>query len=474
MQILIGIDVPEAHCPLKVLRGARKEPYALKSILGWTIHGPLGRVSSNMASFHYIQTSTQHPDDALDEDIQRMFRMDFTDHDMRSPDLSIEDRYAVKIIKDSTIHLPDSHYQVALPFKPNGEKVLDSHTAESYQGSLGRLKWLKKRFQKDPELFRKYTAKIRKLQGIGFSRTIESSDKRSGWFLPHFPAFHPQKPDDVRVVKDGAACFGGTSLNDQLLQGPDINNTLVGVLTRFREGKIAVVADVEGMFHQVRVAPQHTKYLRFLWFQNDVVNGPVEEREKLVHPFGARPSPTVSNFTLRKTAEDNKEDYSAQVVKAVKDNFYVDDMASSKDTVKEGIELVTDLPDMLKKGGFRLTKFISNSPEVMAAVPPEDRASSVKGLDFNDYSSSTCVSGFPVERTLGVHWDVETDQFKCRVVSPCETPTKRNILKVVARTFDPLGIFSPFLLHARQIFQELCRQKSAWDQTFDRDLMTDG
>jgi hypothetical protein len=56
------------------------------------------------------------------------------------------------------------------------------------------------------------------------------------------------------------------------------------------------------------------------------------------------------------------------------------------------------------------------------------------------------------------------------VGTPCETPTKRNILKVVTRTFDPLGIFSPFLLLARQIFQEHCRQKLAWDQSFEGDL----
>ena len=317
VRILIGIDVPEAHCPLEVLRGARKEPYALKSILGWTIHGPLGRTSPGVASFFHIQTSTQHPDDALDEDIQRMFRMDFSDHEARNLDLSIEDKYAVKVIKESTIHLPDGHYQVAMPFKPGGDKVLDSHASESYQGSLSRLKWLKKRFQQDPELFEKYTAKIRKLQDSGYSRTVVDPEKDKGWFLPHFPAFHPQKPGDVRVVKDGAARFGGTSLNDQLLQGPDVNNTLVGVLTRFREGEIGVVADVEGMFHQVKVAPHHTKYLKFLWFQNDNLNGPIEVREMLVNIFGARPSPTISNVTFRKTAEDNRNDYSVEVVKAV-------------------------------------------------------------------------------------------------------------------------------------------------------------
>ena len=47
-------------------------------------------------------------------------------------------------------------------------------------------------------------------------------------------------------------------------------------------------------------------------------------------------------------------------------------MAASKDAVKDAIELVNDLPDMLKKGGFRLTKFISNSPVVLAQVPVGD------------------------------------------------------------------------------------------------------
>ena len=177
-----------------------------------------------------------------------------------------------------------------------------------------------------PELFTKYKVKIKKLQDSGFSRTVPESNKNNGWYLT---AFHPQKPGDVRVVKDGAAKFGGTSLNDQLLQGPDVNNALIGVLTHFREGEIAVVTDVEGMFHQVKVAPQHTKYLKFLWFK-DNIDGPIEEREMMVHIFGARPSPTVVNFTLQKTAEDNKEDYSAEVVKTVSDNFYVDDMWHQK------------------------------------------------------------------------------------------------------------------------------------------------
>ena len=43
-----------------------------------------------------------------------------------------------------------------------------------------------------------------------------------------------------------------------------MTNGLVGVLVRFRQGPVAVVTDVQGMFHQVRVAPEDCHALRFL------------------------------------------------------------------------------------------------------------------------------------------------------------------------------------------------------------------
>ena len=60
--------------------------------------------------------------------------------------------------------------------------------------------------------------------------------------------------------------YGGTSLNDQVLQAPDLTNKLVGVLLRFREGPVAMMADIEGMFHQVRVTPEDCDVLRYLWW----------------------------------------------------------------------------------------------------------------------------------------------------------------------------------------------------------------
>ena len=104
----------------------------------------------------------------------------------------------------------------------------------------------------------------------------------------------------MRVVFDCAAKFKGTSLNDQLLQGPDLTNGLVGVLIRFRQEPVAMVADVEGMFHQVRVAPEDCQALRFLWWPDDDLSKEPTDFQMLVHLFGATSSPSCASFSLKK------------------------------------------------------------------------------------------------------------------------------------------------------------------------------
>ena len=91
---------------------------------------------------------------------------------------------------------------------------------------------------------------------------LEVND-RPVWFLPHHPVTHPLKPHKVRVVYHCAAKYGGTYLNQQLLPGPDHTNQLVGVLSRFRQESVGVVADNEGMFHQVWWNPKILMCLDF-------------------------------------------------------------------------------------------------------------------------------------------------------------------------------------------------------------------
>ncbi|KAI2643118.1 Translation initiation factor IF-2 [Labeo rohita] len=69
------------------------------------------------------------------------------------------------------------------------------------------------------------------------------------WYLPHHGVFHPKKADKLRVVFDCSARYQGYSLNDHLLQGPDLINSLHGILIRFHQHPIALMCDIEKMYH---------------------------------------------------------------------------------------------------------------------------------------------------------------------------------------------------------------------------------
>ena len=114
------------------------------------------------------------------------------------------------------------------------------------------------------------------------------------------------------------------------------------------------------------------------------------------------------------------------------------------------------------KGGFNLTKFFSNSREVMMSVPPEDRVKEIKGLDLS-------IDKLPIERALGVHWCIESDAFKFRIELK-DKPCTRGILATISTIFDPLGLIAPVVLVGKQILQEICHEKG-WDKPIDGEVL---
>ena len=107
-----------------------------------------------------------------------------------------------------------------------------------------------------------------------------------------------------------------------------------------------------------------------------------------------------------------------------------------------------------EKAKLEARKWISNSPEVLAEIPDEDRASEIV---INDGQN-------PMTKTLEIAWKSQTDEFK---ISTSEAPqpqlTKRNILRKMATIFDPLGLVSPFIVVAKILLQELWTRGYGWD-----------
>ena len=189
------------------------------------------------------------------------------------------------------------------------------------------------------------------------------------WYLSHHPVFHPDKPDKTRVVFDCAAKFREVSLNDKLLQGPDFTNTLVGVMTRFTQEPIALMSEIESTFHQVEVAPDHCDALRFLWWPGNDMEREPQDYQLKVFPFGAVCSPSFSGYALRRTAQNTEGLFSPEVIEKVNKNFYVHDCLKSLIDKDSAVSLVPKLGLLLTSGGFHLTKWVSNSSNVLATIP---------------------------------------------------------------------------------------------------------
>lgn len=96
---------------------------------------------------------------------------------------------------------------------------------------------------------------------------------------------------------DCGVAFKGTSLNHQLLQGPNPTSTLLGVLLRVRPEPMAVMGDIQAMFHQVKVALEHRDFLQCLWWPEGDLTQKVSEYRMTVHLFGAVSSPSCASFT---------------------------------------------------------------------------------------------------------------------------------------------------------------------------------
>ena len=130
----------------------------------------------------------------------------------------------------------------------------------------------------------------------------------------------------------------GKCLNDFLMKGPDYFNSIPEILIRWREKKIALTSDAEAMFSQVEVAIDDRPSLRCLW------GGTRRERkfdqyELPVVKFGGKSSPSVAAFCYRRTAA-TFESSNADVMSAVNEGTYVDDIITGKNEESDAIDLV--------------------------------------------------------------------------------------------------------------------------------------
>ncbi|XP_055604494.1 uncharacterized protein LOC129752749 [Uranotaenia lowii] len=462
-RLLIGLDHASLGNAMKSREGKPNEPIAVKTRLGWMIYGCCCKTNDDVSHVNHHSVQLCQCETDTDQELHEAMKKYFSLESLgiSKPEkllLSKDDQRANELLATLTTR-KNGRYESGLLWRYDNVRLPDSRAM-----ALRRWECLYRRMQKDKNLAQAMNAKMQEYLTKGYIRKLtkeelEMSNNRV-WYLPIFPVVNPNKPKKIRVVWDAAASCYGVSLNSVLLKGPDLLASLLSVLVRFREFRVAVSGDLREMYHQVLMRLQDQHCLRFFWKENpDDATPSVYVLQ--VMSFGACCSPSTAQYVKNTHAKQFEQEY-PNAVDAIIHQHYVDDMLISAETEEEAILLATDVKKIHESGGFEMRNWISNSPAVVAALDGE--GTNEKNLSIGEAETTG--------KVLGMWWDTKADYFTYKVSARHDAellagnrrPTKREVLRTLMMVFDPLGLISHFLMFLRSLLQEIWRASVDWDE----------
>ena len=386
-----------------------------------------------------------------------------------------------------SVHIANGRYEVELPWKETHPTLPDN-----YHLSLRRLRGLLRRLSQDPEVLNEYDTTIKEQIQQGIVEIVGPSEAvpEKIHYLPHHAVIRRDKETTkVRVVYNASARSDGPSLNDCLHAGPKVGQKILDILLRFRVHRVTVTADIEKAFLMISMAEKDRDVLRFLWLQDVSAEQPevIELRFTRVM-FGVLSSPFLLNATIRHHLEKYNQTH-PDLVKKLSNFTYVDNIITGAANEDQAHQVFKESMKILKDGGFNLRKFCSNSASLQARID-QDKAkqasehhhqkTGLTGRSEETYASSTLGCGQRMQsgeqKVLGVRWNIALDQFVVNLdeiasVARELEPTKRNIVSLVGKFYDPLGFLAPAVIQFKMFFQELCEAKLEWDQPLSSMLL---
>ena len=470
--LLIGTNMQEAF---KVTSYGDAAPYAHLNIFGWSV---VGEVDEDLipsgclaADPHALDAARSYRGSIVRDIICAAAPRFLQSHEGWNPAAdafeerrdddelaySQDEREFLQIMLDGICRVEDGRIQLPLPVKARADKVPRNEGAV-YHRNLATLQ----RAAKDPVTLTRLCEAMQKHLDMGHvAKTAPNAHALwtvPEWFLP-LVLVHQVHKQSIRITIDGSARCKGCSLNDLLHSGPDLNNTLRGVLHRLRVHKVAITLDLRHMFNCFVVPEEHRGMLQFHWWEDNNPNKPLVAYHYTVHPFGACSSPSVAMFALKSIAYIGRSTGELSVDEAnfIENSFYMDDGTDSLPDAETAIKLIDAVKKYLKKFGLIVHKINSNNGQVKNAFDSGEAHESIVSIDKN-----------LTPKTLGVAWNTTTDVVSVRLKIPTRPFTRRGVLATVNTIFDPLGMAAPVILGGRQFQRELLKhhpvkQPSDWD-----------
>ncbi|KAL0881944.1 hypothetical protein ABMA27_001700 [Loxostege sticticalis] len=351
--VLIGAGDWHLTITREIKAGTRNQPVATRTLLGWVVHGG---ANSKTKPIDFVNHAVlDEPSlESLDSLVRESFKIDALGISKHPQSFGSQHQRAIRILDDTVRRLPNGQFEVGMPWKEDEPIIPDS-----YPLALNRLISLEKKMAKDAKFADAYRQNVNGMILKGYAEECEDihSSLASG------------SKRKIRVVHDAAAKTNGVSLNSLLLTGPDLLQSLLGILLRWREGKVALLADIKEMFPQVKIREADRDMQRFLWRDGDR-RAPVKEFRMSSMIFGAASSPCTAIHLLNKNAREYSNLYPEASVEVQK-NTYMDDYVSSVACVEKAASLARDIVDLHKLAHFEMRGWISNHPEALKLLPDD-------------------------------------------------------------------------------------------------------
>ncbi|XP_074658631.1 uncharacterized protein LOC141911540 [Tubulanus polymorphus] len=497
VDILIGADFYWSVMTGEVRRSNRG-PVALGTKFGWTLSGPIGESETNQSSMVYFinektakkSTYSNHDDDKHNNLLITQQR-NCDCHQLETKlknfwsieNLGLEENTDDPLFEEfkKSVQFKDGRYHVKLPWRDVDDLILP----DNYEHAKKRLINLLTRLRRSPDILSEYDSVIKEQLDNNIVQLVESpeiGEVGKVHYIPHHAVIRSgHSTTKLRIVYDASCKADGPSLNELLHAGPVMTNNILHILLRLRMKPVALTGDIEKAFLQIMVDEDDTDVLRFLWVKDthdensDVI---VLKFKRVV--FGVTSSPYLLNATLKFHMESHEDQKFAE---KFLQSAYVDDTSSSFDTVGESFEFYRETKSYLKKAGFNWRKIHTNSVQLRDLILQQeaDSSNTTNGSHVDEsYAQQTLGMNARVQESdmikiLGVCWNYSTDEIMFDLTDIINyiqdlTPTKRNIVGVAARFFDPLGVIAPAVLKFKLLFQDTCRSEIGWDEIVDADL----
>ncbi|VDL76635.1 unnamed protein product [Nippostrongylus brasiliensis] len=359
------------------------------------------------------------------------------------------DQRVMKKFKETIEKRTDGYY-VRLPWREDKQ-----HLPDNKRIAIARLKGLLKQYKDQPQFLQVFAdtfdEQLRQgiIEEVKDTKQDEFRNRKTIHYLAYQAVINPEKKTTPkRIVFDASAHYKGEpSLNDVLYQGPLILPNITGMLMRFRVGTIAMCADIEKAFLQVRLHEADRDVTRFLWIKDS--SKPLFEDNIVTYrftrvTFGIKSSPFLLAATIFFHLETYKENEA--IAAEIRDNLYVDNLLMTAESEGKALLQYKEAKKIFNELNMNMREFTTNDANLAKQIAIQDRSSETN------------------PKILGIQWTSTTDNLHIRCeLKVTQTITKRNILHTNASVFDPLGWLTPLMIRNKVFFQRLWLKNYGWD-----------